>query len=40
MWGWRIPLAEAVDRLAEAFTNEWNAALAQLLRYWEVAPTR
>lgn len=40
MWGWRIPLAEAVDRLAEAFTNEWNAALAQLLRYWEVAPIR
>jgi len=40
MWGGRIPLAESVNQLAEAFTNEWNAALAQLLRYWENPPTR
>ena len=33
MWGGRIPLAESVDQLTEAFEQEWNAALAQLLRY-------
>jgi hypothetical protein len=40
MWGGRIPLAESVDQLAEAFVQEWSAALAQLLKYWESAPIR
>ena len=40
MWGGRIPLAESVTQLAEAFVKEWTAALAQLLRYWEQAPIR
>ena len=40
MWGGRIPLAASVDQLAEAFVQEWSAALAQLLKYWESAPIR
>lgn len=40
MWGGRIPLAESVTQLAEAFTKEWQQALAQLLRYWESPPIR
>jgi len=40
MWGGRIPLADSVNQLAEAFIGEWTAALAQLLRYWEEAPCR
>ncbi|KAK4550746.1 hypothetical protein LTR36_000325 [Oleoguttula mirabilis] len=40
MWGGRIPLAESVEQLAQAFVTEWNAALAQFLRYWESPPIR
>lgn len=40
MWGGRIPLADSVEQLAEAFVKEWSAALAQLLKYWEAAPIR
>lgn len=40
MWGGRIPLADSVAQLAEAFTKEWQQALAQLLRYWESPPIR
>ncbi|KAK3721918.1 hypothetical protein LTR37_002734 [Vermiconidia calcicola] len=40
MWGGRIPLVESVNQLTEAFVKEWGTALAQLLRYWEAAPTR
>lgn len=40
MWGGRIPVSDSVDRLAAAFEAEWNAALAQFLRYWEKAPIR
>lgn len=34
MWGGRKPPAESVNQLADAFVQEWSAALAQLLRYW------
>ncbi|KAK3673146.1 hypothetical protein LTR78_006986 [Recurvomyces mirabilis] len=40
MWGGRIPLAESVAQLTEAFVKEWSAALAQMLKYWEEAPVR
>lgn len=40
MWGGRVPPAESITRLADAFVQEWTAALAQLLRYWETAPIR
>lgn len=40
MWGGRIPLADSVNQLSEAFITEWTAALAQLLRYWESPPIR
>ncbi|EMC94748.1 hypothetical protein BAUCODRAFT_149851 [Baudoinia panamericana UAMH 10762] len=40
MWGGRIPLAESVVQLTEAFTTEWTAALTQMLRYWESPPVR
>ncbi|KAK1822166.1 hypothetical protein LTR12_003305 [Friedmanniomyces endolithicus] len=40
MWGGTVPAAELVARLAEAFVEEWSAALAQLLRFWEEAPVR
>lgn len=40
MWGGRVPRAEAVTQLAEAFVQEWSTALAQLLRYWEAPPVR
>ncbi|KAK5175178.1 uncharacterized protein LTR77_000315 [Saxophila tyrrhenica] len=40
MWGGRTPQAEAIEKLSQAFVNEWNTALAQLLRYWEAPPTR
>lgn len=38
MWAGRRPTPEAVRRLSDAFTQEWTAALAQLLRYWETPP--
>ena len=40
MWGGKTPPAESINKLTEAFINEWTAALAQLLRYWEQPPTR
>ncbi|KAK4898491.1 hypothetical protein LTR27_004088 [Elasticomyces elasticus] len=40
MWGGRIPLDATVTQLTEAFVKEWNAALAQMLRYWEEPPIR
>ncbi|TKA30275.1 hypothetical protein B0A54_15353 [Friedmanniomyces endolithicus] len=40
MWGGTVPAAQLVTQLAEAFVEEWNAALAQLLRFWEEAPVR
>lgn len=40
MWGGRQPQPAQVDQLAAAFVNEWSAALAQLLRYWESPPTK
>jgi len=40
MWGGRTATAASVTQLAEAFVTEWNAALAQFLRYWEQAPIR
>ncbi|KAK4954832.1 hypothetical protein LTR10_007024 [Elasticomyces elasticus] len=40
MWGGRIPSDASVTQLTEAFVKEWNAALAQMLRYWEEPPIR
>ncbi|KAK5725810.1 hypothetical protein LTR15_004000 [Elasticomyces elasticus] len=40
MWGGRIPPDASVTQLTEAFVKEWNAALAQMLRYWEEPPIR
>ncbi|KAK0928995.1 hypothetical protein LTR91_006240 [Friedmanniomyces endolithicus] len=40
MWGGTVPAAQLVTQLAEAFVEEWKAALAQLLRFWEEAPVR
>ena len=40
MWGGLVPGSSTVEQLAQAFAKEWSAALAQLLRYWDVAPMR
>lgn len=40
MWANKTPKTESVNRLAEAFVQEWQPALAQLLRYWETPPIR
>ncbi|OCK76874.1 hypothetical protein K432DRAFT_407798 [Lepidopterella palustris CBS 459.81] len=40
MWGNRIPSAEGVARLTNAFVGEWNMALGQMLRNWEQPPSR
>ena len=40
MWAGRKPSAESVNKLADAFIQEWQTALAQLLRYWETPPIR
>lgn len=40
MWGGRQPQPAQIDQLAAAFVEEWSAALAQLLRYWETPPTK
>ena len=40
MWAGQVPTERAIVKLAEAFVDEWSAALMQLLRYWEAPPTR
>ena len=38
MWGDSSPSSESVEMLSRELALEWNAALAQLLRYWGPAP--
>lgn len=40
MWGGRMPSEESVTKLAEVFIQEWQRALGELLRYWEIPPIR
>jgi len=40
MWGGRPPNAQGVEQLKNAFVNEWNWAINQMLSHWEQAPTR
>ncbi|KAF2454742.1 hypothetical protein BDY21DRAFT_366139 [Lineolata rhizophorae] len=40
MWGNRIPSAEGVAQLTNAFVGEWEGAVDQLLRNWDVPPSR
>lgn len=39
MWGGRDPTPEEADQLAQCFEFEWNSAVTQLLRHWNVTPT-
>lgn len=39
MWGGRVPEEGQVVQLVEVLVREWQGALRQLLRYWEVPPT-
>ena len=39
MWGGRLPSEEEADQLAACFTYEWEMALQNMLRHWQVAPT-
>ncbi|KAI9778027.1 MAG: hypothetical protein M1839_008432 [Geoglossum umbratile] len=39
MWGNRTPDQASVAQLANALMNEWNRAVAQMLRHWETPPT-
>ncbi|CZT50973.1 uncharacterized protein RSE6_12050 [Rhynchosporium secalis] len=39
MWGGRIPDTEEASQLAACFAWEWNGALDQILRHWDVPPT-
>jgi len=39
MWGDRHPDVDEARQLAECFAWEWNSALEQMLRHWEVPPT-
>ncbi|KAF2839787.1 hypothetical protein M501DRAFT_1030978 [Patellaria atrata CBS 101060] len=38
MWGGQIPTADGVQRLSDAFYNEWNWAASEMLRHWDVPP--
>ncbi|KAF2719441.1 hypothetical protein K431DRAFT_296040 [Polychaeton citri CBS 116435] len=40
MWGDRKPMEADIERLTQAFVQEWTSALRQMLRYWESAPIR
>ncbi|EUC48516.1 hypothetical protein COCMIDRAFT_33998 [Bipolaris oryzae ATCC 44560] len=40
MWGGHAPTAEQVMQLMEAFVNEWNWAVTQMLRHWVQPPAR
>lgn len=40
MWGGRTPSEESVTKLTEAFVQEWQRALGEVLRYWERPPIR
>jgi hypothetical protein len=39
MWGNRTPDPASAAQLANALMNEWNRAVAQMLRHWETPPT-
>jgi len=39
MWGDREPDAGEARQLADCLAWEWNEALEQMLRHWEVPPT-
>ena len=39
MWGGRVPETEEAQQLAACFAWEWNEALDQMLRHWDVPPT-
>lgn len=39
MWGGRLPDTEEAAQLAACCAWEWNEALDQMLRHWDVPPT-
>ena len=40
MWAGRTPSAEQITQLTNAFVNEWNWALGQMLGRWTQPPAR
>lgn len=38
MWNGHTPIIEEVERLAQAFTTEWTAAVERMLGSWEREP--
>ena len=39
MWGGRMPEPDEADQLAACFQYEWDTAIHNMLRHWQVSPT-
>ncbi|KAK3695712.1 hypothetical protein B0T22DRAFT_370404, partial [Podospora appendiculata] len=39
MWAGRLPEAEEAEQLAACFKYEWEMAVLNMLRHWQVSPT-